>query len=67
MLCLCINKISIATCVCFRLVDHYKTAVKQLTQITDATIERLTLELETCGNVKFEDGKLIDAWSVYYV
>lgn len=45
-----------------RMEDHYQLAIQQLNSVTDATIQRLSIELETCGNVKFEEGKVSDAW-----
>ena len=33
-----------------------------MNSVSEMTVQRLLLELETGGNVRFEDGKLTDAW-----
>eukprot|EP00794_Sanderia_malayensis_P011828 gene11828-13054_t len=45
----------------------YKEKCEQAKMITDAHVNRLFLELETVGNVRFEDGTNSDTWfnSVY--
>ena len=48
----------------FRLEHYYKEALDHLKQSMDVTIRRLTTELETGGNIRFEDGKASDLWLV---
>ena len=47
---------------CFRLVLSYKDVCKQARVSTDGDLRRLALELETVGNVRFEEGSNDNMW-----
>ncbi|XP_048590343.1 leucine-rich repeat-containing protein 9 isoform X2 [Nematostella vectensis] len=40
----------------------YQESCQQVKSVSDMTVQRLLLELDTGGNVRFEDGKSSDAW-----
>ena len=42
--------------------QYYNEAVSQVKHSTDLSIKRLLTELETGGNVRFEDGNSNDVW-----
>ena len=46
----------------FRIDQCYVESREQVENISHATIKRLLLELETGGNVRFEDGTTSDVW-----
>jgi hypothetical protein len=46
----------------FRIDRCYVESREQVENISQSTIKRLLLELETGGNVRFEDGNTNDVW-----
>ncbi|CAH1791753.1 unnamed protein product [Owenia fusiformis] len=47
---------------CEELQYYFNEALGKLRQVTELTINRLVAELETGGNVRFEDGMASDVW-----
>ena len=45
---------------------YYTEAVERLRKVTDDQVQRLVMELDTGGNVRFEDGTQSDVWLVVY-
>lgn len=51
-----------------RRIDHFFTdGVEKFRAMVDITLQRLLSELETGGNIRFEDGKPSDLWSEYFI
>ena len=40
----------------------HQESCEQVNNVSESTVQRLLLELETGGNVRFEDGKPTDPW-----
>ena len=47
---------------CFRIDQCHQESCEQVNNVSEMTVQRLLLELETGGNVRFEDGKQTDPW-----
>ena len=59
-----LSKSIIHACVDLRINYYYREASDRMHSITDINIGRLLSELQTGGNVRFEDGKPSDLWCV---
>ena len=46
----------------FRINQCHQESCEQVNNVSEMTVQRLLLELETGGNVRFEDGKQTDPW-----
>ena len=46
----------------FRIDQCHQESCDQVNNVSEMTVQRLLLELETGGNVRFEDGKPTDPW-----
>ena len=46
----------------FRIDQCHQESCEQVNNVSEMTVQRLLLELETGGNVRFEDGKPSDPW-----
>ena len=51
---------------CFRIDQCHQESCEQVNSVSEMTVQRLLLELETGGNVRFEDGKPSDPWYSYF-
>ena len=55
----------ILTLASFRIDQCHQESCEQVNNVSEMTVQRLLLELETGGNVRFEDGKPSDPWYSY--
>ena len=46
----------------FSIDQCHQESCEQVNNVSEMTVQRLLLELETGGNVRFEDGKSTDPW-----
>ncbi|XP_015750493.1 PREDICTED: leucine-rich repeat-containing protein 9-like [Acropora digitifera] len=47
---------------CYEIDKCHQESCEQVNNVSESTVQRLLLELETGGNVRFEDGKPTDPW-----